>query len=90
MTALTPLMVPEHFPNVPLIAVTRNPVFPRFIKIIEVGGGCGAARRPPVVCRSLLLLRARRWADRFGPRGGSGRRITRPTAPHRAARGSVH
>ncbi|KAL7867087.1 hypothetical protein AOLI_G00149010 [Acnodon oligacanthus] len=36
MTALTPMMVPEVFPNVPLIAVTRNPVFPRFIKIIEV------------------------------------------------------
>uniref|UniRef100_A0A8C9L5C1 Lon protease homolog, mitochondrial n=1 Tax=Serinus canaria TaxID=9135 RepID=A0A8C9L5C1_SERCA len=36
ITALTPLLVPEHFPNVPLIAVTRNPVFPRFIKIIEV------------------------------------------------------
>ncbi|XP_059197917.1 lon protease homolog, mitochondrial [Centropristis striata] len=36
MTALTPLMVPEVFPNVPLIAVSRNPVFPRFIKIIEV------------------------------------------------------
>ncbi|XP_029470807.1 lon protease homolog, mitochondrial [Rhinatrema bivittatum] len=36
MTALTPLLVPEVFPNVPLIAVTRNPVFPRFIKIIEV------------------------------------------------------
>uniref|UniRef100_A0A7M4F5I0 Lon protease homolog, mitochondrial n=1 Tax=Crocodylus porosus TaxID=8502 RepID=A0A7M4F5I0_CROPO len=36
MTALTPLLIPEHFPNVPLIAVTRNPVFPRFIKIIEV------------------------------------------------------
>ncbi|XP_006038791.2 lon protease homolog, mitochondrial, partial [Alligator sinensis] len=34
--ALTPLLIPEHFPNVPLIAVTRNPVFPRFIKIIEV------------------------------------------------------
>uniref|UniRef100_A0A8B9HX47 Lon protease homolog, mitochondrial n=1 Tax=Astyanax mexicanus TaxID=7994 RepID=A0A8B9HX47_ASTMX len=30
------MMVPEVFPNVPLIAVTRNPVFPRFIKIIEV------------------------------------------------------
>nr|XP_020636692.1 lon protease homolog, mitochondrial [Pogona vitticeps] len=29
-------MVPEHVPHVPLIAVTRNPVFPRFIKIIEV------------------------------------------------------
>uniref|UniRef100_A0AAQ6AHQ2 Lon protease homolog, mitochondrial n=1 Tax=Amphiprion ocellaris TaxID=80972 RepID=A0AAQ6AHQ2_AMPOC len=36
MTALTPMMVPEVFPNVPLIAVSRNPVFPRFIKIIEV------------------------------------------------------
>ena len=47
MTALTPLMVPEHFPNVPLIAVTRNPVFPRFIKIIEVGGGCGGGPMCP-------------------------------------------
>ncbi|KAL6108607.1 lonp1 [Pungitius sinensis] len=36
MTALTPMIVPEEFPNVPLIAVSRNPVFPRFIKIIEV------------------------------------------------------
>ncbi|XP_035378988.1 lon protease homolog, mitochondrial [Electrophorus electricus] len=36
MTALTPMMVPEVFPNVPLIAVSRNPVFPRFIKIVEV------------------------------------------------------
>uniref|UniRef100_A0A7N8WS44 Lon protease homolog, mitochondrial n=1 Tax=Mastacembelus armatus TaxID=205130 RepID=A0A7N8WS44_9TELE len=35
ITALTPMMVPEVFPNVPLIAVSRNPVFPRFIKIIE-------------------------------------------------------
>lgn len=36
MSALTPMLVPEVFPNVPLIAVNRNPVFPRFIKIIEV------------------------------------------------------
>lgn len=36
MTALTPMIVPEVFPNVPLIAVSRNPVFPRFIKILEV------------------------------------------------------
>lgn len=36
MTALTPMMVPELFPNVPLVAVSKNPVFPRFIKIIEV------------------------------------------------------
>ncbi|KAE8631869.1 hypothetical protein XENTR_v10001340 [Xenopus tropicalis] len=36
VTALAPLMVPEVFPNVPVIAVSRNPVFPRFVKIIEV------------------------------------------------------
>ncbi|XP_061457847.1 lon protease homolog, mitochondrial [Rhineura floridana] len=36
VTALAPLMVPERVPHVPLVAVARNPVFPRFIKIIEV------------------------------------------------------
>lgn len=36
MAALTPMVVPEVFPVVPLIAVSRNPVFPRFIKIVEV------------------------------------------------------
>uniref|UniRef100_A0A4X2MDQ7 Lon protease homolog n=1 Tax=Vombatus ursinus TaxID=29139 RepID=A0A4X2MDQ7_VOMUR len=30
------MMIPDVFPHLPLIAVTRNPVFPRFIKIIEV------------------------------------------------------
>ncbi|XP_070604039.1 lon protease homolog, mitochondrial [Erythrolamprus reginae] len=36
VTALAPLVVPEHVPHVPLIPISRNPVFPRFIKIIEV------------------------------------------------------
>lgn len=30
------MIVPEVWPNVPVIAITRNPVFPRFIKIIEI------------------------------------------------------
>ncbi|XP_068212240.1 lon protease homolog, mitochondrial-like isoform X2 [Palaemon carinicauda] len=30
------MSVPEVWPNVPVIAISRNPVFPRFIKIIEV------------------------------------------------------
>lgn len=30
------MTVPETWPNVPVIAINRNPVFPRFIKIIEV------------------------------------------------------
>ncbi|XP_077110634.1 lon protease homolog, mitochondrial isoform X5 [Ranitomeya variabilis] len=36
VTALTPLLVPDVFPNVPVIPVSRNPVFPRFVKILEV------------------------------------------------------
>uniref|UniRef100_H2YQ97 Lon protease homolog, mitochondrial n=1 Tax=Ciona savignyi TaxID=51511 RepID=H2YQ97_CIOSA len=34
--ALSALTVPDNFPNVPIIAVNRNPVFPKFIKMIEV------------------------------------------------------
>ena len=36
MTQLAPLQVPDFFPKVPLIAVARNPLFPRFIKMIEI------------------------------------------------------
>nr|XP_002131849.1 lon protease homolog, mitochondrial isoform X2 [Ciona intestinalis] len=34
--ALSALTVPDNFPNVPIIAVNRNPVFPKFIKMIEI------------------------------------------------------
>lgn len=36
MTQLAPIQVPDFFPKVPLIAISRNPLFPRFIKMIEV------------------------------------------------------
>jgi Lon-like ATP-dependent protease len=36
MNALAPLLVPDSFPLVPLIAVARNPLFPRFIKMVEI------------------------------------------------------
>lgn len=34
--ALTAMTVPDVWPYLPVIAVSRNPVFPKFIKIIEV------------------------------------------------------
>ncbi|CAB4003333.1 lon protease homolog, mitochondrial-like, partial [Paramuricea clavata] len=34
--ALAPVMVPEVFPRVPLLCVHRNPVFPRFVKMLEI------------------------------------------------------
>lgn len=30
------VVVPEHWAHVPLIAISKNPVFPRFIKLLEV------------------------------------------------------
>jgi len=36
MSALTTMAVPDFFPNVPVLAISRNPVFPRFVKMIEV------------------------------------------------------
>lgn len=34
--ALTSVSIPETWPQVPVIAISRNPVFPRFIKIVEI------------------------------------------------------
>lgn len=47
VTALAPMTVPDVFPHLPLIAITRNPVFPRFIKIVEVTRASPPAVRPP-------------------------------------------
>ncbi|XP_064475268.1 lon protease homolog, mitochondrial-like isoform X2 [Ornithodoros turicata] len=34
--AVAPVTVPDHWPQLPVIAISRNPVFPRFIKMIEI------------------------------------------------------
>lgn len=36
MNALAPIQLPDFFPQVPCIAISRNPLFPRFIKMIEI------------------------------------------------------
>ncbi|XP_070541790.1 lon protease homolog, mitochondrial-like [Ptychodera flava] len=36
MTSLTAMTVPEAFTPVPIIAVSRNPLFPKFIKMVEI------------------------------------------------------
>ena len=35
-TAVARVNIPEHFPDIPLLPVTRTPVFPNLVKIIEV------------------------------------------------------
>nr|CAB3263468.1 lon protease homolog, mitochondrial [Phallusia mammillata] len=34
--ALSTLTVPDNFPNVPIIPVSRNPVYPKFLKMVEI------------------------------------------------------
>lgn len=36
IAALAPIEIPDHFPKVPLVAISRNPLFPNFIKMLEV------------------------------------------------------
>ena len=36
LVALAPIQIPENFPKVPLVAISRNPLFPNFIKMLEV------------------------------------------------------
>ena len=34
--AIAPVSVPDNFPEVPILAISRNPIFPRFVKMLEV------------------------------------------------------
>jgi Lon-like ATP-dependent protease len=34
--AIAPVSIPEVFPEVPVLPISRNPVFPRFVKMLEV------------------------------------------------------
>ena len=33
---IAPVNIPDHFPEVPVIPISRNPLFPRFVKMLEV------------------------------------------------------
>lgn len=35
-TALAKVIIPDEFPDVPLLTVPRSPIFPRFVKMLEV------------------------------------------------------
>ena len=39
-SALAPLSIPDNFPEVPVLAITRNPIFPKFVKMLEASWMC--------------------------------------------------
>lgn len=34
--ALAPVAIPDIFPEVPILPISRNPIFPKFVKLLEV------------------------------------------------------
>lgn len=34
--AIAPVSVPDKFPELPVLPISRNPIFPRFVKMLEV------------------------------------------------------
>ena len=34
--AIAPVNIPDNFPEVPILPISRNPLFPRFVKMLEV------------------------------------------------------
>lgn len=44
LQAVTTISVPEIFPEVPVIPISRNPIFPKFVKMLEVCGMAGHRR----------------------------------------------
>ena len=34
--ALAPVSIPDVFPEVPVLPISRNPIFPKFVKMLEV------------------------------------------------------
>ena len=34
-SALAAVSIPDSFPEVPILAITRNPIFPKFVKMLE-------------------------------------------------------
>ena len=36
--ALAPVSIPDIFPEVPVLPISRNPIFPKFVKLLEVSG----------------------------------------------------
>jgi hypothetical protein len=36
LVALAPIQIPDSFPKVPIVAISRNPLFPNFIKMLEI------------------------------------------------------
>lgn len=34
--AVAPVSIPDRYPEVPVLPISRNPIFPRFVKMVEV------------------------------------------------------
>lgn len=50
--ALAPVSIPDIFPEVPVLPISRNPIFPKFVKLLEVNGS--SQPLPLFQCLSMM------------------------------------
>ena len=48
--AIAPVSVPDNFPVVPVLPISRNPLFPRFVKMLEVSLAAYPRERVCTLC----------------------------------------
>ena len=53
--ALAPVSIPERFPEVPVLPISRHPIFPRFVKMLEVCLHGKINFEQPMNCHWLLI-----------------------------------
>ena len=54
--ALAPMSIPDRFPEVPVLPISRHPIFPRFVKMLEVCLHRTCTRTKNFLCNFGLVL----------------------------------
>lgn len=55
--AVAPVSIPDRFPEVPVLPISRNPIFPRFVKMLEVSLHAGV-QYLTCTCVSVVCTRS--------------------------------
>ena len=48
--AIAPVNIPDNFPEVPILPISRNPLFPRFVKMLEVSQSDEMSQSDETLC----------------------------------------
>ena len=55
--AIAPVSIPDRFPEVPVLPISRNPIFPRFVKMLEVSLHAEVLIQDLLCCTCMYISR---------------------------------